>query len=41
MLGFLPSLALAMLEIYRETEDTAELDNDCLKELIGLAGMKH
>jgi len=30
-----------MLEIYRESEDTAELDDDCLKELITLAGMKH
>jgi len=41
MAELLSSLALSILEIYRETEDTREMDDDCLKEVISLSGMKH
>ena len=41
MAELLSELALSILDIYRETEDTREMDNDCLKEVVCLSGMKH
>ena len=41
VLDHLCDLAAGILDIYRESEDSAEFDSDCLKEVITLAGMRH